>query len=114
MICLLQVKSELQDANLKASNSIAGMSSSAGSGWQQLKETQQELHRQHGAAMGSIRGQEAREWCVSLKAVGNIIAGNFSQVRTPAAVAAAATTDCAWFRCFRVYVMVWQQETGYF
>lgn len=92
VICLLQVKAELQDANLKVSNTIAGMSSSAGSGWEQLKEAQEELQRQHGAAMGSIRGQEAREWCVSLKAVGNIVAGNFSQVLHHPV---AAITKCA-------------------
>ena len=50
MICLLQAKVELQDANLKVMNTIAGMCSSAGGGWHQLKEAQDELQRQHGAA----------------------------------------------------------------
>ena len=35
---------------------MAGMSSSAGSGWQQLREAREELQRQHGAALGRIRG----------------------------------------------------------
>ena len=109
MICLLQAKVELQDANLKVMNTIAGMSSSAGGGWHQLKEAQDELQRQHGAAMGSIRGQEAREWCASFKAVGNMAAGNFEQVHTPP----CCCYQFSWFCYLHVYDMVWQQDTGH-
>ena len=55
------MKDELKYANLKFSRSVAGMSPSDGSAWQQLKEAQEELQRQHGVAMSSIRGAGVRE-----------------------------------------------------
>ena len=81
LLCPLQVKAELVGANAQCGMAIAGMT--AGSAWQQLKEAGEELQRQHSAAMATVRGADPRHWCASLRAAGNMLVGNFDQVRLP-------------------------------
>lgn len=82
-VCLLQVKAGLLTANLKCDGTIAGMGQSHGTAWQQVNEAQEELQRQHLVAMISLRQAEARDWCASLRAAGNMLSGHFVKVHIP-------------------------------
>ncbi|KAL3149984.1 hypothetical protein ABBQ38_013340 [Trebouxia sp. C0009 RCD-2024] len=75
---LMEVKAELESANSECGRAIAGMKADE-SAWQQLKDAQEQLHRQHGAAMATIRGAEPRHWCASLRAAGSLLVGDFEQ-----------------------------------
>lgn len=59
---------------------VDAMSQAGGSAWRQLKTAQDQLQWQHEAAMRQVRGDLPREWCASLTAVGNVMAGQYVEV----------------------------------
>ncbi|KAL3144000.1 hypothetical protein ABBQ32_003808 [Trebouxia sp. C0010 RCD-2024] len=79
---LKEVKADLLGANAKCGKDIASMVTDE-SAWEPLKEARDEVHRQHGAAMATIRGRaEPRHWCASLRAAGNMLVGDFDQAES--------------------------------